>query len=95
MSQKQLNITAPDLDFDLAVKALAFVSGSPLSIGVEEATPLALLCLRRFLRDSLAAFGNAQLEAQLQAQRDAFKAQQEAALDAKAETLNLEIIEQS
>lgn len=95
MPQKQLQISAPDLDFDLAVKALAFVSGAPITVEVAEATPLAMLCLRRFLRDSLAAFGNAQLEAQLRAQREAFIAQQDAALDAKAETLVLEIIEQT
>lgn len=92
MPQKQLNITAPDIDFDLAVQALAYNGGADLSIGVEEATPLALTRLRKYLRDELAAFGQAQLNAQQQAQRDAFTAAQEAALDAKAETLELEII---
>ena len=93
MPQKQLNITAPDLDFDLAVQALAFNGGADLTIGVEEATPLAIRQLRLYLRDVLAAFGKAQLEAQLQAQRDVFIAQQEAALDAKAETLVLAIVD--
>jgi len=93
MSQKQLNITAPDIDFDLAVQALAFNGGAALSVGVEEATPLALTRLRKYLRDELAAYGTAQLQAQQKAQRDAFIASQEAALDQKAETLVLEIVE--
>jgi hypothetical protein len=93
MAQKQLNITAPDLDFDLAVQALAFNGGAALSVGVEEATPLALTRLRKYLRDELAAYGQAQLNAQQQAQRDAFIASQEAALDQKAETLVLEIVD--
>lgn len=93
MPQKQLNITAPDLDFDIAVQALAFNGGAALSIGVEEATPLALTRLRKYLRDELAAYGTAQLQAQQQAQRDAFIASQEVVLDQKAETLVLEIVE--
>lgn len=93
MPQKQLQISAPDIDFDLAVKALAFNGGAALSIGVEEATPLALTRLSRYLRDELAAYGTAQLQVQQQAQRDAFIAGQEAVLDQKAETLVLEIVE--
>lgn len=93
MPQKQLNITAPDIDFDLAVQALAFNGGAALNVGVEEATPLALTRLRKYLRDELAAYGTAQLQAQQQAQRDAFIASQDASLDQKAETLVLEIID--
>ena len=92
MPHKQLQISAPDIDFDLAVQALAFNGGAAIDISVKHATPLALLRLKRYLRDELAAHSEAQLRVQQKAQADAFKEAQEAALDQKAETLVLEIV---
>lgn len=91
MANRTLTLTAPEDDVDSAVRALAFAAGASIDVSYDDALILATTRLRAFLRDDLAAHARAALQVTQRQQADAFESQLQAVLDAKAETLVVEI----